>query len=214
MGKQEKMTEGFRPKDRGLKERIVNDFRFLKGWVKQPKAVGSITPTSKPAARLMASLIPKDSELPVLELGPGTGPITRAILDSGISPSSLVSVEYSPEFCRHLQNAFPGVTFVQGDAFDLGNTLSGYQGQKFCAILSGLPLLNFPAERRSTYIEQGLKWVPKGAPFIQLCYGPNPPVKAKPGSFSVEPTKWVLSNVPPARFWIYRDSSVEEELVH
>lgn len=208
------MTKDLPHKERGFRDRIANDFRFLKGWVKEPKAVGSITPTSKLAARLMASLIPKDSDLPVLELGPGTGPITRAILDSGISPSRLVSVEYSADFCRHLQVSFPGVTFVQGDAFDLERTLSGYHGQKFCAILSGLPLLNFPAERRSTYIEQGLKWVPRGAPFIQLCYGPNPPVKAKSGCFSVEPTKWILSNVPPARFWVYRDSSLEGEIRH
>ena len=204
------MTNQSPHNERGFKQRLANDFRFLKGWVKQPKAVGSITPTSKLAARLMASLIPKDSDLPVLELGPGTGPITRAILDSGISPSRLVSVEYNSDFCKHLQTAYPGVTFVQGDAFDLEKALSGFQGQKFSAILSGLPLLNFPAERRASYIEQGLQWIPQGAPFIQLCYGPNPPVKAKTGSFSVEPTKWILSNVPPARFWIYRDHSVEE----
>lgn len=201
------MTENIPQKDRSFKERITNDFRFLRGWVKEPKSVGSITPTSKLAARLMASFIPLDSDLPVLELGPGTGPITRAILEKGIDPEKLVSVEYSSEFCKHLQKAFPGVKFVQGDAFDLENTLVDYQGQQFRAILSGLPLLNFPTDKRSQYVEEGLKWLPKGAPFIQLCYGPKPPVKAKPGHFTVEPTKWVLSNVPPARFWIYRDAT-------
>lgn len=201
------MVENTPQKERSLKERIVNDFKFLRGWVKEPKATGSITPTSKMAARLMASLIPTDSDLPILELGPGTGPITRAILEAGFDPAKLVSIEYNRDFHQHLQKAFPGVNFIQGDAFDLANTLSEYEGQEFRAILSGLPLLNFPAEKRSQYVEDGLRWLPKGAPFIQLCYGPKPPIRAKAGSYSVEPTKWVISNVPPARFWVYRDTS-------
>lgn len=188
-----------------FKNRIANDLRFLKGWVKQPKSVGSITPTNKQAADLMASLIPKGSDLPILELGPGTGPITKAILASGIAPEKLISVEYNGEFCDHLRERYPQVTFVHGDAFDLSNTLSDFAGQKFAAILSGLPLLNFAPDKRENFIEDGLKWLAPGAPFIQLCYGPLPPVKAKAGKFNAHPTKWVLSNVPPARFWIYTD---------
>jgi phosphatidylethanolamine/phosphatidyl-N-methylethanolamine N-methyltransferase len=201
------VTENTPQKDRTFRERVVSDFRFLKSWAKQPKSVGSITPTSKIAARLMASHIPTDSDLPVLELGPGTGPITRAILDFGINPSKLVSIEYNHDFCTLLRKSYPGVNFIEGDAFDLETTLAEFKDQKFRALLSGLPLLNFPTEKRSDYVTEGLKWLPKGAPFIQLCYGPKPPVKALPGVYSVEPTKWVLSNVPPARFWIYRQTA-------
>jgi phosphatidylethanolamine/phosphatidyl-N-methylethanolamine N-methyltransferase len=199
------MSDNVPQKNRSFIERISSDFQFLKSWAKQPKSVGSITPTSKAAARLMTSLIPKDSDLPVLELGPGTGPITRAILDCGIDPAKLVSVEFNHEFYILLRKVHPNVNFIEGDAFDLDKTLTEFEGQKFRAILSGLPLLNFPAEKRTAYVADGLKWLPKGAPFIQLCYGPKPPVKAVEGVFSVEPTKWVLSNVPPARFWVYRD---------
>ncbi len=47
------------------------------------------------------------SGLPVLELGPGTGVITRAILERGVPPEHLYAVEYSPDFVRHLRGAFP-----------------------------------------------------------------------------------------------------------
>ncbi len=188
-----------------FKNRIANDLRFLKGWVKQPKSVGSITPTNKQAAELMTSLIPHNSELPILELGPGTGPITKAILNSGIAPEQLISIEYNKDFYNHLSQTYPGVTFIQGDAFDLKKTLEDYSGQKFSAILSGLPLLNFSSDKRAKFIEDGLSWLAPGAPFIQLCYGPRPPVKAQKGKFTAYPSKWVLSNVPPARFWVYKD---------
>ncbi|MGB7286633.1 MAG: methyltransferase domain-containing protein [Salaquimonas sp.] len=186
-----------------FRDRLANDIRFLKGWVKQPKSTGSITPTSKQAADLMVSLIPGNGTLPVLELGPGTGPITKAILQAGILPEEIVSIEFNKEFCDHLKKTYPDVNFIQGDAFDLKESLNEFEGQRFRAILSGLPLLNFPASRREKYVEDALGWLSPGAPLIQLCYGPRPPVKSKPGVFSVTPSKWILSNVPPARFWVY-----------
>ncbi len=192
-----------------FKDRFLNDFRFLREWARTPKSIGSITPTSKIAAKSMAALIPANSTLPILELGSGTGPITRAIQASGVRPERLVCVEYNPDFCRHLRHNFPGINVVEGDAFALETTLAAYGDQKFAAILSGLPLLNFNPQQRISYIENGLKWLNPGAPFIQLCYGPKPPVKAKPGVFYTEPTKWILSNVPPARFWVYRSVLAE-----
>lgn len=188
-----------------LKDHVSNDFRFLKGWVKQPKNVGSITPTSKQAAGLMASFIPHGTDLPVLELGPGTGPITKAILSAGLPPERLVSVEYNEDFCSYLTRTFPGVAFVRGDAFNLDEALQQFEGQKFAAVLSGLPLLNFPMEKRKAFIESGMRWLNPGGPFVQLCYGPRPPAKLDSAKYSLRSSKWVLSNVPPARFWIYEE---------
>lgn len=196
-------------KPHSIRDRVSNDLKFLKGWVKQPKSVGSIKPTSKQAADLMASFIPSESDLPILELGPGTGPITKAILETGISPSRLVSVEYNDEFFCYLKKTFSDVQFVQGDAFNLDGTLHQFKGQKFSAILSGLPLLNFPLEKRKSFIRNGMNWLAPGAPFVQLCYGPKAPVKLDPARYTLRHSKWVLSNVPPARFWIYEELSRE-----
>ena len=85
-----------------VKERLGRKFdeeiRFFKGWMSNAKAVGAILPTSSVTARRMASVINPASGLPVLELGPGTGVITKAILERGLEPSNLVSIEYSTDF--------------------------------------------------------------------------------------------------------------------
>src|SRR6478736_8078004 len=89
-----------------LKERLGKKFdeeiRFFKGMMQGPKTVGSIVPTSSVTARRMASVIDTNSGLPVLELGPGTGAITKAILAKGVRPDNLVAIEYSTDFYQHL----------------------------------------------------------------------------------------------------------------
>ena len=93
---------------KALAKKFDDEIRFFKGWIDRPKAVGSIVPTSSVTARRMASVVDPASGLPVLEVGPGTGVITRAILERGVLPGDLVAVEYAEDFVRHLRRAFPG----------------------------------------------------------------------------------------------------------
>lgn len=181
---------------------MADDLRFIKGWIKEPKTVGSIKPTGRAAAKLMVQQIP-EGDLPILELGPGTGVITAMMIEMGIAPERITSVEYDPEFCAHLRQEYPGVNFIEGDAFNLDKTLKDIKGQKFCAILSGIPLLNFDKDERQKLVSGALEWVADDGPFVQLCYGPKAPVPAKVNTFTARPTKWVLANIPPARYWIY-----------
>lgn len=169
-----------------------------------PKAVGAIMPTSSIAARSMASVITPDSGLPVLELGPGTGVITRAILARGIKPADLVSIEYSPEFHSRLKADFPGVHFIRGDAFRLSQTLGEWDAARFDCVISGIPLLNFPMASRVALIEDLLDHLPKGRPVVQFSYGPKSPVAPRSGSFEVVHHDFVMRNIPPARLWLYR----------
>ena len=78
---------------KALADKFDDELKFFKGWIDKPKAVGSIVPTSSIAARRMASVVNPDSGLPVLEVGPGTGVITRAILAGGVKPENLYLVE-------------------------------------------------------------------------------------------------------------------------
>ena len=184
--------------------RFDDEIRFFKGWLDGPKAVGAIMPTSSVTARSMASLINPASGLPVLELGPGTGVITRAILARGIAPSKLVSIEYSVDFHTRLQIDFPGVRFIRGDAFGLDATLGELNTSLFDSVVSGIPLLNFPMASRVALIEDLLDRVPQGRPVVQFSYGPTSPVLSRGASFQVVHHDFVLRNVPPARLWIYR----------
>lgn len=186
------------------RKRFENDLRFVKGWLRKPKTTGSITPTGKAAAALMASFVDPAGDLPVLELGPGTGPITKAILDTGLPAEKLTCLEYNADFCSYLEGQFPQTNIVQGDAFDLESSFGSPDKPLFSAVLSGLPLLNFPKALREKVILDGLKYAAPGAPFVQLCYGPKIPCEIADKGVSCVPTKWVLVNVPPARFWVYR----------
>jgi phosphatidylethanolamine/phosphatidyl-N-methylethanolamine N-methyltransferase len=195
------MRSGLR---RAISERFDEELRFFRGWVDQPRAVGSILPTSGVTARRMASVVDPASGLPVLELGPGTGVITKAILERGIDPASLYSIEYSPDFVAHLRDAYPGVNVIEGDAFDLDGSLGEARGLVFDSIVSGVPLLNFPVPQRVAYVEDLLDRIPRGRPVVQLTYGPLSPVPAGRGNYTVEHFDFVIRNLPPTQLWIYR----------
>lgn len=191
-----------------LKQRFEKKFneeiRFFKGMMQGPKQVGAIVPTSSITARKMASIVNPHSGLPVLELGPGTGVITKAILARGIAPEKLVSVEYSEDFYHHLVESYPGVNFIQGDAFDLKTTLGALADQTFDSVVSAVPLLNFPMETRIRLLEDLLDRVPAGRPVVQISYGPMSPIVAKPHSYHIQHFDFIVRNIPPAQLWIYR----------
>ena len=189
---------------KALAEKFDDELRFFKGWIDKPKAVGSIIPTSSITAKRMASVVDISSGLPVLEIGPGTGVITRAILARGVPARNLYTVEYSPDFVRHLRRNFPGVNVIEGDAFDLGSTLGEDAPRRFDSVVSGVPLLNFPVQKRVAYIEDLLDRIPEGRPIIQLTYGPKSPVPPGLGNYSVKHFDFVIRNIPPTQLWVYR----------
>ncbi|MDE1992201.1 MAG: methyltransferase domain-containing protein [Rhizobiaceae bacterium] len=191
-----------------LKERLGKKFdeeiRFFKGMMQGPKTVGSIVPTSSITARKMASVINTNSGLPVLELGPGTGAITKAILARGIAPENLIAVEYSTDFYNHLVRRYPGVHFVNGDAFDLDRTLGVLRGQKFDSVISCIPLLNFPMKARVALLDSLLDRIPPGRPVVQISYGAVSPIIAQPDRYHIQHFDFIVRNIPPAQLWIYR----------
>ena len=133
-------------------------------------------PTSGTTARKMASLIEEGTTAPVLELGPGTGAITKAILARGVAPGSLYSVEYAEEFIAELKAGFPGVNILHGDAFELDDVLPNLNGEKFNAVISAVPMLCFPVQQRIELLNDLLDRLYPGRPVVQLCYGRKSPV--------------------------------------
>jgi len=193
----------FRLKER-LGKKFDEEIRFFKGWRSNMKAVGSIVPTSGITARRMASVVNPHSGLPVLELGPGTGVITKAILQKGVQPQNLVSVEFSTDFFQHLVKTYPGVDFINGDAFNLDKTLGARSEQTFDSVISAVPLLNFPMHMRVSLIEDLLSRIPVGRPVVQISYGPLSPVVAMPDRYQISHYDFVVRNIPPAQLWVYR----------
>ncbi|WP_313603683.1 phospholipid N-methyltransferase PmtA [Rhizobium sp.] len=190
-----------------LKERLGRKFdeeiRFFKGWMDGPKSVGAICPTSSVTAKRMASVINPSSGLPVLELGPGTGVITKAILERGITPENLVSIEYSTDFYQNLIKAYEGVHFINGDAFELDKTLGGMKSVIFDSVISAIPMLSFPMESRIALLEDLLDRMPAGRPVMQITYGPVSPIIANPDRYKIKHYDFVVRNIPPAQLWTY-----------
>jgi phosphatidylethanolamine/phosphatidyl-N-methylethanolamine N-methyltransferase len=190
--------------------RIGDEFRFIKRWVKNPKNIGAVSPSSRALARLMVRQAAPDPAGYTLELGPGTGVVTQAIIAAGVPPERIIAVEHSPDFCRLLHRRFPRVNVVQGDAFDLATTLSGFGELRFSAALSGLPLLSFPRAMRIACIEGVLDRLEPGGRLIQFSYGLHGPLDRPPHDMAVTRSKWVILNLPPARAWTFtrRDRAV------
>ncbi len=187
-----------------LVDRIEDDVLFFRTWATSPLKMGSVTPTSRALASLMVKHAHPDPTGYTLEIGPGTGVVTQALLDVGIPADRVVSVEYDKDFCKHLKKRFPGIHVIRGDALDLQKTLAEFRDIKFSAALSGIPLLNLPKKKRGPYLEHVLDRLVPGGVVSQLSYSFVPPQEAIPGRLAVDKSKWVTFNFPPGRAWIYR----------
>ena len=131
-------------------------FQFIRGLLARPKNVGAIAPSSPALARAIAHQIDPAVPGPVLELGPGTGVVTQALIERGIAQERITAVEFDADFARHVAERFPLVHVIRGDAFDLKRTLANEDGTPFAGIVSGLPLLNHPVARRAQLIQTAL----------------------------------------------------------
>ena len=186
-----------------IADRIEDELRYLKTFATSPLKMGSVTSTSRPLADLMVRHARPDPAGYTLEIGPGTGVVTEALIRAGIPPERIVSVEYDRGFCRHLRKRFPKVNVLHGDALDLANVLGEFRSVTFSAGLSGIPLLNLPKAKRAPYLESVLDRLTPGGIVTQLSYSLLPPQEAIPGRLAVDKSKWVTLNLPPGRVWIY-----------
>jgi phosphatidylethanolamine/phosphatidyl-N-methylethanolamine N-methyltransferase len=183
--------------------RIDDEFRFFRSWVEKPLAIGAVTPSGKALARTMASYIDPSISGPIIELGPGTGPVTAALVGQGIDPARLVLVEFNPVFCRLLRQRYPAASVVQGDAYGLKRLLAGLLREPAAAAVSGLPLFTKPLNTRLRLLYEAFSLMEAGAPFVQFTYAASSPIPRKL-DITAEASERIWANIPPARVWVYR----------
>jgi phosphatidylethanolamine/phosphatidyl-N-methylethanolamine N-methyltransferase len=181
---------------------ISEQWDFLRGLLASPRGVASLTPSSPALARALAGQIDPARPGTVLELGPGTGTVTKALIAHGIAPERITAIEFDSDFVRCVRARCPGVNVIEGDAFNLYETLGKPNGNPLAGIVSGIPLLNYPVPSRSALIEDALARLQPGAPFVQYSYGLTPPMPATE-RFTVARAAIVWANFPPARVWLY-----------
>ncbi len=184
--------------------RFDDEVHFLRSWIEKPLSTGAVMPSGKVLARTMARYVDPDSKGPVIELGPGTGPVTQALVQHGVDPARLVLVEFNPSFCRMLRSRYPAATVVQGDAYKLRRLLETTMREPAAAIVSGLPLVTKPLRTRLRLISDAMALLSPGAPFIQFTYAMVPPIPKGLNGIRAEASPLIWMNLPPARVWIYR----------
>ncbi len=185
-------------------ESLDDDMRFFRTWFEKPLRVGAVTPSSKALARTMAAYIDPAAPGPIIELGPGTGPITEALVAQGIDPGRLVLVEFDATFCRMLRARYPSATVVQGDAYGLKRILGNFLREPAAAVVSGLPLFTKPLRVRLRLLFEAFGLMLPGAPFVQFTYNAVAPIPTRLDRVRVQASERVWMNIPPARVWVYR----------
>ena len=166
--------------------------------------MGAVMPSGRLLARTMAQFVDVDSDDPVIELGPGTGAITNALIERGVDQKRLVLVEYNPGFCALLRDRYPQARVMQADAYRLRDALHEALERPASAVVSGLPLVTKPMQIRLRLIRDAFVALAPGSPFVQFTYSVAPPIpKSLPG-VSTEASERVWMNLPPARVWVYR----------
>lgn len=180
---------------------------FLGRLVRRPHEISAVAPSSHSLARAMALEVPDDAIAgPVVELGPGTGRITRALLARGIAPGDLHCFEMSRDFADHIRQNFDGVNVHHAPA----QTLASSGLRDVGAVVSGLPLLSIPNPVVEEILNASLAVLRPGGVFVQFTYGPTPPIPENLRAklrLSHRRGRKIWNNLPPARIYTFRGTA-------
>lgn len=191
-----------------MRHRHSEKLRFIGQWLKNPRQTAAVAPSSPELAAAMLGELPGNAHR-VIELGGGTGAITRAIVDHGIAGNALLVLELNEELHAHLRRRFANELLVLGDAVELPRLASeaGFlDAGPADAVISGLGLLAMERELVTRILRSAFACLRADGRFIQFTYGPVSPVsdavldalglRMRRGDF-------VLRNVPPATVYVY-----------
>src|SRR4029079_5016914 len=171
--------------------------------LEKPLSMGAVTPSGRALARAMARCVDPHEPGPVIELGPGTGAVTKALVDRGVEAERLVLVEVNSHFCKLLRRRYPKATVIQGDAYRIQHLLGGLLREPAAAVVSGLPLTTKPFKQRIQLIDEAFGLMAADAPFVQFTYAMVTPIPKRPEVAAHAP-ELIWQNLPPARVWVYR----------
>jgi phosphatidylethanolamine/phosphatidyl-N-methylethanolamine N-methyltransferase len=178
--------------------------RFLRGFMRHPAQVGSVVPSSRFLEQRMIRNACIAQAQTVVELGPGTGGTTKAMLRAMAPGSQLLAIELDPEFQRHVRSAVhdPRLLVEGGSAERIAEFLLRHQLSAPDAIVSGIPFSTMPAavsDRIAAAVAQVLR---PGGRFV--AYQLRAHVAGFVTPYLGEPQcEWEVVNVPPMRVFTW-----------
>lgn len=185
---------------------------FFRQWLRSPKSMGSVIPSSRALARAMGRAVRWRPGETVVELGGGTGAISKGLIEAGIPRENLLVIELDGELYQFLREELEGVPVVQGDATRLDEILERQRVTRVSTVISGLPMVGMPESFKRAIVEQSFRAMGDDGLLVQYTYSPVPPIPTRPLGLRARLAAYVLRNVPPAAVWCYtRDAAARAE---
>ena len=179
---------------------------FLREWIVNPQRTGAVAPSSPQLGAALARWLPRNPESFVLELGPGTGSVTDALLKDGLREDRLLGIEKNPALAKILRKRFPNAQIITGDAWDLDKLLAELPlpVESVGAVISSLPLLNFPKEQADALARKIRAVLEPRGRWVQYSYQIVKDRSRGGDDFRLIASKIVWFNLPPARVSVYQ----------
>ncbi len=176
---------------------------FWRRLVSNPRGIGAVVPSAPALSRRMArEVLLRDGEA-VVELGPGTGAVTQALIKAGVPEERLILVERDREMHGYLVDRFPGALVLHGDAAELGQVLPQTWKGRVSTVISSLPLLGLPVAHRARIADAVFDTLAEGGRMVQYTYLPFCPLRRAVPGLKSKRAGFVALNIPPATIWRY-----------
>ena len=185
---------------------LTDSTMFLREWVVNPQRTGSVAPSSPKLGAAMARWLPRDPESYVLELGPGTGAVTEALFKRGLREDRLIAIEHNASLVKHLRKRFPRAHIIAGDAWEMDQILGDLPQPvaSVGAVISSLPLLNFPKEKAEELAKKIREVLDPRGRWVQYSYQIGKDRTRGANEFRMVASQIVWLNFPPARVSVFQ----------
>ena len=197
---------------RRLRAEAGRNWVFFRQWLRAPLRTASVVPSSPRLGRAMAMALPADVRR-VVELGAGTGAITRALLQHRLQAADLFVLELNPELHAGLKQEFAGAAVVCGDARELPQLLrrtERFSDGQTDAVVSSLGFLSMPEGLVEAIVAATLECLPAHGCIVQFTYGPKCPIPAaimERFQLQARRVDFTLLNLPPASVYLVQRRS-------
>jgi phospholipid N-methyltransferase len=179
--------------------------QFFKGFLRNPKEVGSVIPSSRFLIRRVLRSGEVANANVIVELGPGTGVLTRELLEAMPADATLVAIEINPDFVRLLRREFrdPRLVIYEGSSSQIEKALEQAGLTHADLVVSGIPFSTMGAGEGRRTLEAAKRVLGPGGRFVAYQFRSRVRELAEP-YFGPAQTIRELRNLPPMRVYVWR----------
>ncbi|WP_248924139.1 class I SAM-dependent methyltransferase [Paenibacillus hamazuiensis] len=185
-----------------IENMLQDKWLFFSKFMRSPKTIGSVVPSSRFLAAKMVSAVPWERASAIAELGCGTGAITKFIRNANCGDASVLLFEKDPLLRNELMHRYPEYICCS-DAFGMRGYMEMAGIRQLDAVISGLPFFNFAETAREQLLEEIDYCLKPGGQFVAFQYTLQMK-KALQRKFAIESISFVPWNVPPAFVYVCR----------